>query len=126
MSVLLEAAQDARHDLGKYICMNQRWLGDSAPRAERLEALQADLLRTQSGPNEAVDAFTLWTRLRPPLEGAGSEIEEVDLAISRLASRRESVEQGTTDEATLAACSADCKTIADALKRLTRRLQKES
>lgn len=126
MPALLEAAQDARHDLGKYICMNQRWLGESCAPAERLEALQADLLRTQSGPSGAVDAFTLWARLRPRLEGAGSEIEEVDLAISRLASRRESVEEGTADEATLAGCSADCKTIADALKRLTRRLQKES
>ena len=126
MSALLDAAQDARHDLGKYICMNQRWLGEQAPLAERLEALQADLLSTQSGPDGRVDAFALWARLRPPLLGSGSELAEVDDALARLAEKRSAIETGRADEATLAACTADCKAIADALKRLTRRLQKES
>jgi hypothetical protein len=126
MSALLDAAQDARHDLGKYICMNQRWLGEQSPLPERMEALQADLLRTQSGPKGDQDAFSLWSRLRPPLEGVGSELEEVDSALARLALHRDAIETGTLNEATLAACTADCKSIADALKRLTRRLQKES
>lgn len=126
MSALLEAAQDARHDLGKYICLNQRWLGEQSPLEQRIEALQADLLRTQSGPSGDVDAFTLWARLRPALEGAGSELVEVDAALARLASHRTAIELGTPDEATLALCLTDCKAIADALKRLTRRLQKES
>ncbi|MFT5585309.1 MAG: hypothetical protein ACI9VR_002897 [Cognaticolwellia sp.] len=126
MTVRLEAAQDARHDLGKYICINQRWLGEQSALSERIEALQADLLRTQSGPGGTVDAFALWARLRPPLEGAGSELAEVDAAISRLESHRGAIEKATLNQATLAACTADCKAIADALKRLTRRLQKES
>lgn len=126
MSALLDAAQDARHDLGKYICMNQRWLGEQSPLPERMEALQADLLRTQSGPKGDLDAFSLWSRLRPGLVGAGSELEEVDGALARLLMHRDAVESGTLNEVTLAACTADCKTIADALKRLTRRLQKES
>jgi hypothetical protein len=126
MSERLEAAQDARHDLGKYICMNQRWLGDQSDLSERVGALQADLLRTQSGPGGTVDAFALWARLRPPLEGVGTEVLEVDLSLSRLESYREDIAQGTLNEANVAACTSDCRVIADALKRLTRRLQKES
>ena len=54
MSAHLEAAQDARHDLGKYICMNQRWVSDQSDLSERVGALQADLLRTQSGPGQNI------------------------------------------------------------------------
>lgn len=126
MSALLEAAQDARHDLGKYICMNQRWLEEDAPHAQGVEALQADLLRTQSGPAGDRSAFELWMELGPPLHGSGPEVSTVDAALGRLAAHRSAIEAGQVSAETLAACTADCKAIAAALKTLTRRLQKES
>lgn len=126
MSELLDAAEDARHDLGKYICMNQRWLGDDASPAQRLEAVQADLLRTQSGPGGDVDAFTLWARLSPPLEGAGQEVARVEANMLLLSSLAPGIRSGVLSAAELETVGQACRDIQDALKTLTRRLRRES
>jgi hypothetical protein len=58
-----------RHDLGRYVALQQRWLGDDATAEARAEALAADLLATRRGPEGTTDAVTVWADLRPPLVG---------------------------------------------------------
>lgn len=65
----LEHAARVKHDLGKYVAFQLRWLPPDAPLADRVDALRADLLSTRRGPDGAVDAPTLWAELRAPLVG---------------------------------------------------------
>ena len=58
-----------RHDLGKYVSLQVRWLGDDADPASLREALAADLLATRRGPSGTVDALALWAEFRPALFG---------------------------------------------------------
>lgn len=60
-----------KHDLGKYICFRQRWLGPDADRQAWLEALQADLLNTRSGPSGSMGAEQVWEEFRAWLQGEG-------------------------------------------------------
>jgi len=69
--VLLEHTSRLKHDLGKYIALQQRWLGPDAPEAEREIALRADLLETRRGPSGSVDAATVWQGFRPWFVGDG-------------------------------------------------------
>ena len=62
--VLREAAARAKHDLGKYIAFQTRWLPESADHQEWTAALQADLLQTRRGPNGAESAVSIWERIR--------------------------------------------------------------
>ena len=65
----LEAARIAKHDLGKYVTFQTRWLGADASEEERLDALRADLLETRRGPDGTVDALAVWAEFRPILHG---------------------------------------------------------
>lgn len=58
-----------RHDLGRYVVFQQRWVAEGAGESERREALIADLLGTRRGPEGTVDAAALWAELRRPLVG---------------------------------------------------------
>lgn len=93
------AAHAARlnHDLGKYVALNQRWLGpDPAIEALR-EAVATDLLATRRGPDGTEDAASLWARHRPelvgdrPLAGAAVDLtglptfDALDAAMTRVA-----------------------------------------
>lgn len=59
-----------RHDLGKYVVFQQRWLAGQPSDAELREALLADLGRTRCRGEQVEAAPTLWARLRQPLVGA--------------------------------------------------------
>lgn len=58
-----------RHDLGRYVVFQQRWVAENAGETERRDALTADLLATRRGPEGTVDAAALWADLRRPLVG---------------------------------------------------------
>lgn len=58
-----------RHDLGKYVSLQVRWLGEDPDPAALREALEADLLGTRRGPSGTVDALAVWAEFRPALVG---------------------------------------------------------
>ena len=58
-----------KHDLGKYVALQQRWLPATATLDERRAALRADLLETRRGPNGTQDAASVWRGFRPQLFG---------------------------------------------------------
>lgn len=60
-----EAAERVRHDLGKYVHLEARWLDEDATTEELREALINDLRRTRRGPDGELDCCALWARLRP-------------------------------------------------------------
>ena len=82
---LVEAAAAAKHDLGKYVAFQARWLAPDASDADRLEALQADVLHTRRSAEGSEDAPSLWRRLRPGLAAleADADLVAVDQAIGR-------------------------------------------
>ncbi len=116
---LLEAAARARHDLGKYIAFQARWLGPGAAVAELREALREDLLRTHKGPDGATDAATLWRELRVPLQGAG--IDAIDALMETIAARSAVID--TLDADALEDTARLARAVADELKALHARLR---
>jgi hypothetical protein len=79
---LRDHAGRIKHDLGKYVAFQVRWLQEDAEPAAMREALCADLLATRRGPEGSVDALTLWSSFRQELVG-GALLEgafEVDLS----------------------------------------------
>lgn len=60
-----------RHDLGKYVAMQVRGLGDPAAASDAAlrQALTDDLLGTRRGPAGVSDACAIWAELRPELVG---------------------------------------------------------
>lgn len=58
-----------KHDLGKYVALQQRWLPPEATPDECGEALRADLLQTRRGPNGTQDALSVWREFRGQLFG---------------------------------------------------------
>lgn len=66
---MLEHIGRVKHDLGKYVALQARWLGPEASAVQRLEALRQDLLETRRGPGGTQDAVSVWRALRRPLLG---------------------------------------------------------
>ncbi len=66
---LLEHLRSLRHDLGKYVAFQLRWLPEQPSDDELREALLADLARTRSAGERVESAPALWARLRAPLVG---------------------------------------------------------
>jgi hypothetical protein len=58
-----------KHDLGKYVAFQVRWVAPDADLAARRAALAQDLLATRRGPQGEVDAASLWAEVRRPLVG---------------------------------------------------------
>ncbi len=84
-----EAALAVRHDLGKYVCFEARWLDETASAAELRAALQADLGHTRRAPGGDEDCAAVWGRLRPAVAALGVEdidalVAELDCALPRL------------------------------------------
>lgn len=77
----------ARHDLGKYLHFEARWLPLSASADDLRAALASDLLRTRRGPAGTRSAAETWSELRPALESAAPEVAlaDVDARVRALA-----------------------------------------
>jgi len=78
---LREQIQDLRHDLGKYMVFQLRWLAPEPSDDELREALVTDLARTRAAGDKVETAAQLWARLRPPLVG---EVELSDGTIANI------------------------------------------
>lgn len=69
LPALREHLDALRHDLGKYMVFQLRWLPGAPSDHELRCALEADLVRTRSAGETVESAPRLWARLRPPLVG---------------------------------------------------------
>lgn len=81
-----ELTARAKHDLGKYIGFESRWLADDCSDHELLTALQSDIIRTASGPVQVKSAFDIWRGLYSPLVSAvGSDsVEPIERLMTEL------------------------------------------
>ena len=120
----LQAALDARHDLGKYVSLNLRFLAPDADRAALREALLADLTQTHRGPNGAPEsAPEVWAACRGGLPAAAPETEEVDKAIHLIQSQLPGLMNDSLDDDALQALAQAARGVTTALTALTRRLK---
>lgn len=115
----LDAARAVRHDLGKYVCFEARWLGEDAPPAELRAALEADLGHTRRGPAGDEDCTVVWARLRPEVVALGVQeidtlVAELGTALSRLAGM---------DVGELRHLAQRARELSEACRRLTERAE---
>lgn len=116
---LLEAASHARHDLGKYISFQARWIEPGAPVDTLRDALREDLLRTRKGPDGVLTAAALWRTLREPLLPLG--IDRLDALMELLTLRAATLD--TLDEASLLDTARLARDVADELRALHARVR---
>jgi len=121
----LEAARVAKHDLGKYVSFQLRWLPADAPDSELLDALRADVLQTRRGPSGSESAPELWARLRPGLSplDPDPDLAAVDAAVAALAAAVPALEAGALDAAAMSALADDARAVARHLAALFKRLR---
>lgn len=81
---LRDHAARIKHDLGKYVAFQARWLDEGADPEDLREALAADLLATRRGPEGSVDVLTVWAGFRAPLVGEAllEDTHHIDLSAS--------------------------------------------
>lgn len=119
---LREAVALVRHDLGKYVCFEQRW-ANPADAASLRQALLADVATTRRSAAGARSAPELWAALRPRLASAGATPEQLaplDEAVAVLASALPSLVDGTLTDDALPALAAAARSVADQLDALHR------
>lgn len=83
---LVEDLADLRHDLGKYVCFEARFVADPGDRAALRAALQADLRRTRRRGAEVEGVGGVWARLRPTALEGDPTVQRLDAAVAQLAS----------------------------------------
>ncbi len=123
-----------KHDLGKYIAFQQRWLAPEASAAERRDAVTADLLETRRGPDGTSDAVAVWRELRAPLIGAAPlpggavvdlsgdpDVARIDREMARVARVVDAIAAGAADDALLAEGARAALEVSDACAALVRR-----
>jgi hypothetical protein len=120
----LQAALDARHDLGKYVSLNLRFLAPDADRAAQREALLADLTQTRRGPGGGVEsAPEVWAACRGGLPAAAPEVLQVDAAMKHIQSSLPALMADSLDDDALTALAQAARGVTAALTALTRRLK---
>lgn len=118
---LADAAARARHDLGRYVAMQVRWVGVDGPPGELREALVLDLRHTRRDPEGDQGVAEVWAACRPALEPAGAAaLAPVDEVVAELARRAVGLEQ--MDAATLAETATLALTCAERVRALARAL----
>ncbi|MBN1335926.1 MAG: hypothetical protein JXB39_08205 [Deltaproteobacteria bacterium] len=120
---LVEAVARVRHDLGKYVAMELRWLPpDPDPEAVRA-ALRADVGATRRQGDRLESAPALWDRLRPSLAGLADDpdVAAVDAAMEGLRALLPDLDHAPADR--LAKGAAAAMEVAHALKRLDQRVR---
>lgn len=127
-AALVEAASRARHDLGKYIGLQSRWLPENCTIDARREALIADLRHTRSGPAGVADAVTVWAECQAALTAAAGgrklpEVEQIEARMRQIAGILPRIEQADVHE--LQATANLAREVGDLLRDLHRRLLRE-
>ncbi len=81
---LVEQLADLRHDLGKYITFEVRFLGPSPSESALRAALRADLLQTRRWGAHTETAEQVWARMRPALLEGDPDLLRIDQALGAL------------------------------------------
>ena len=77
----VEAASRVKHDLGKYVALNQRWRDPQPSEAGFREAVLTDLLSTRRSGADIRDVQSVWDALRPEREALSSSTNWVEIEI---------------------------------------------
>ena len=75
-----------KHDLGRYICFERRFVEDSEDMGELRRALRSDIRMTRRSGDESETCWDIWTRLRPHLLNDDPDILIIDRAIEDIMS----------------------------------------
>ena len=135
-AAVVEHVARIKHDLGKYVAFQVRWLPEEAGHEERLQALRADLLATRRGPDGELDASALWRQLRPALVGeeelaAGlrvdlrghPDLERLDGAMAMVDGVLDRLRAGQQDEELVERGIAAARSVAEAVRALHQSLR---
>ena len=127
--VLSEQVARLKHDLGKYIAFQSRWLAEESDVAELRAALIADLCETHRGPDGSRSAVEIWDAQRTALEPILREAFGVDDPDWRaIATGLSDIGQAlphleTADAAALGETRRVAISVSDAIARLNRRVR---
>ena len=113
---LLDQLGDLRHDLGKYIRFETRFVEDSGDLEALRAALRADLLSTRRRGSEVERATAVWARMRPVELDGDPDVLVIDEAMAALADL-----DLDGPEAALRAASEATGRVAEATRRLLAR-----
>ncbi len=130
-TAVLEHASRLKHDLGKYIAFQTRWLGPDASALDRQQALEADLLATRRGPEGTVSAVEVWQQARGGLFGTDALrdgltvdlsddaiVAHLDAQMAQVAGVVRALQQGPPDEDTVQRGCELALAVADSCKQL--------
>jgi len=122
---LVEVAAKAKHDLGKYIAFQCRWLPEDAGKEDWIQALRSDLVETRRGPDGSEGAVEIWARLKPSFASLGSDpdIHQIEGAMRRIEAGLPYLERGDLDVNALHTMAEDARCVATHLAALHRRLK---
>ncbi|MCA9492134.1 MAG: hypothetical protein KC621_19510 [Myxococcales bacterium] len=100
-----------KHDLGKAVSFQQRWLADPEDDEGLRSALVEDLLRTRRSGDDVSSAVELWARLRPalaadPTIGADEELRAIDAEVATLGEVAARLPEASPEDLRRAAASA--------------------
>lgn len=113
LEALADRLADVRHDLGKYIRFETRFVEDGGDVDALRAALKADLLATRRRGDQLEPASRVWARLRPGELEADPDVSAIDAAMARLAAADlDGAEPALREAAALA------REVSDATRRL--------
>ena len=84
LEALVEQLVDIRHDLGKYITFEVRFLGADPQDEELREALKSDLYSTLRRGEHVLSAWDVWEKLRPDVLEGDPDVVAIDEALLML------------------------------------------
>lgn len=116
LAALADQVGDLRHDLGKYIGFETRFLGPDAETEALRVALRADLLATRRRGQRVESAVELWARLRPAELDGDPDVAVIDQAMVGLAAVSLEGDRGALDRA-----AALARQVSEATRRLDAR-----
>jgi hypothetical protein len=128
MTDLQEAVKRARHDLGRYIAFQIRWLPEEPEPKDLLEALQSDLLHTRRGPSGSEDAWTVWARVREGLLSLGErdpQLQALESLMTTMETQKDALCSGEADAEALKNLFSMALEVADVLAALGARVEEE-
>lgn len=138
-TALAEHVGRMKHDLGKYIAFQTRWVAPDAPLAERRAALDTDLRQTRRSPEGERDANEVWATFRPVLYGEAPladgtivdlrgdpDVSDLTAAMADVAAAIVALAAGNAGETEVNAGAGAASRAADAIRRMHNRLSKGS
>ena len=117
---LLPVLRAIRHDIGRYICFEQRFIEDRKDVSELRRALHSDVWCTRKNGEDVETCRALWLRLRPVELDGDPDYDVIDSAIEDIMR----IDLGGPVEELYRACTL-AETIRDASRRLLARGRSE-